>query len=1093
MALRYRRLYNQPSGCSDLVFTRRIVVSSSNARRLEEASAHLRALAGRSELLVLAETRGAADDFARSSLPSAYGVHRLTLRQFAAVLATEPTTARGLAPVSRLGMEAIAARSVHACRVEGSLHYFAPVADTPGFPRALARTLNELRLEGVSADRLTGAGTPGADLARLLECYEKELVERSLADMAMIFRLATDTAIRSKHRLTGLPIFLLDCAMESAAERTFVAALVRQSPEVVATVPEGAGIEALEEVLQVAADRLDDPPASVLGRVQRFVFASSIPAGGDDLDNSLEFFSAAGEGLECVEIARRIRLLAEQGVAFDRMAILLRNPPDYLPLVEDALRRAGIPAYFTRSANRPDPAGRAFLALLACAVEGLTASRFAEYLSLGQVPQVTAAGEWVPPQDDVLSNLKPPPTETPEPAPEIPEDDESPILSGTLRAPFDWEKLLVDAAVIGGRDRWSRRLRGLEAEFRLQLEELRDEDAPRREHIERQLQRLGNLERFALPVIEFLGSLPKTALWKEWLAKLAELARMVLRRPDSVLSVLSELQPMGEVGPVTLDEIRGVLSESLRFLQPEPQFRRYGRVFVGAAGEARGRSFEIVFLPGLAEGLFPRRPSEDPLLLDEQRRKLDAGLALLDDRVAEERLLLRNAAGAARTRLVASYPRMDVTIGRPRVPSFYALEIWRAAEGRLPDLREMEKRAAQAAPSQLGWPAPSDTGEAIDDAEYDLAFLDGLLRDRRTPERGASRYLLGVNPHLARSLRTRWRRWHKSWSGADGIVDPDRGTIEILASQGLHARSYSPTALQHFAACPYRFLLYAIHRLRVREEPVALEQLDPLTRGALYHEVQFQFFRELQAAGLLPVRPPNTPQVLDVADQVLNRVASKYEENLAPAIPRVWKAGVEEIRTDLRGWIHELARADGNWQPVHFEFAFGIPAGPDRDPQSTAADAVVLDGIRLRGSIDMIERDATRGLLRVTDHKTGKAPERMPRWIGGGELLQPLLYALAAEALLKEKVHSGLLYYATQRGNYTPVEIPLAPDARLRIERVLAVVDEAVQQGFLPAAPRPEGCQFCDYKLVCGPYEERRVKGKNKERLEALQELRNMP
>src|SRR5262249_2852331 len=281
-----------------------------------------------------------------------------------------------------------------------------------------------------------------------------------------------------------------------------------------------------------------------------------------------------------------------------------------------------------------------------------------------------------------------------------------------------------------------------------------------------------------------------------------------------------------------------------------------------------------------------------------------------------------------------------------------------------------------------------------DDAEYDLAFLEGILRDRRAPARGASRYLLGANPHLARSLRTRWLRWRKSWSGADGIVDPDRSSLEILASMRLRSRSYSPTALQHFAACPYRFLLYAIHQLRAREEPVALEQLDPLTRGALYHEVQFQFFREIQTAGLLPVRPQNTPQALDFADRVLNRVAGKYEEDLAPAIPRVWKTSVEEIRTDLRGWIHELARPAGDWQPAHFEFAFGIRVGADRDPKSTPEDALVLDGVRLRGSIDLVERDPARGLLRVTDHKTGKAPERLPRWIGGGELLQPLLYAL---------------------------------------------------------------------------------------------------
>src|ERR1035438_2087565 len=68
--------------------------------------------------------------------------------------------------------------------------------------------------------------------------------------------------------------------------------------------------------------------------------------------------------------------------------------------------RAGIPAYFVRGVRRPDPAGRAFLALLGCAVERLSARAFAEYLSLSQVPRPQADGappttppQWVAPQD----------------------------------------------------------------------------------------------------------------------------------------------------------------------------------------------------------------------------------------------------------------------------------------------------------------------------------------------------------------------------------------------------------------------------------------------------------------------------------------------------------------------------------------------------------------------------------------------------------------------------------------------------------------------------------------------------------------------
>src|SRR6202021_2010063 len=153
--------------------------------------------------------------------------------------------------------------------------------------------------------------------------------------------------------------------------------------------------------------------------------------------------------------------------------------------------------------------------------------------------------------------------------------------------------------------------------------------------------------------------------------------------------------------PPSPDEVYDVLPERLGFLRAEPPRRRYGRVFVGSIEEARARSFDVVFLPGLAEGLFPRRALEDPLLLDEQRIQLaadlDTGLDTQDDRIARERMLLRSAAAAASQNLVVSYPRMDVAQSRARVPSFYALEVVRAAEGRLPSWGELEKRAPRPA------------------------------------------------------------------------------------------------------------------------------------------------------------------------------------------------------------------------------------------------------------------------------------------------------------------------------------------------------------------------------------------------------------
>jgi hypothetical protein len=302
------------------------------------------------------------------------------------------------------------------------------------------------------------------------------------------------------------------------------------------------------------------------------------------------------------------------------------------------------------------------------------------------------------------------------------------------------------------------------------------------------------------------------------------------------------------------------------------------------------------------------------------------------------------------------------------VPSLYALEIVRAAMGRLPELRDFEKRAAEGAQARLDWPAPRDHKDAIDDAEYDLVSLDRALKQS---QRGCVRYLVEVNPALARSLRGRAWRWKNKWSYADGLVDPDAATRAALAKHGLTERSYSASALQQFALCPYRFLLHAIHQLRPREAPVALEQMDPLTRGGLFHAMQRDLFMELKAMNLLPVNRERLARVRDIADRTLDLVAADYAEKLAPAIPRVWNSEIEEIRTDLHGWLGQVAASNDGWIPIHFELGFGMAQDPRRDPASAAAEALLTNGVRLRGSIDLVEKHEIRGTLRVIDHKTG--------------------------------------------------------------------------------------------------------------------------
>ena len=139
------------------------------------------------------------------------------------------------------------------------------------------------------------------------------------------------------------------------------------------------------------------------------------------------------------------------------------------------------------------------------------------------------------------------------------------------------------------------------------------------------------------------------------------------------------------------------------------------------------------------------------------------------------------------------------------MPSFYALEAVRSAEGRLPDFAELARRAETVATTRLGWPAPPDPATAIDDAEHDLAVLDGLM-DRPDGGAGRARYLLTANPYLARALRSRYQRWNRNWTSPMGCSVRQTQVRAIMARHALTARSYSPTALQNFCPLPVPLL-----------------------------------------------------------------------------------------------------------------------------------------------------------------------------------------------------------------------------------------------------------------------------------------------
>ena len=353
--------------------------------------------------------------------------------------------------------------------------------------------------------------------------------------------------------------------------------------------------------------------------------------------------------------------------------------------------------------------------------------------------------------------------------------------------------------------------------------------------------------------------------------------------------------------------------------------------------------------------------------------------------------------------------------------------------GQLPGFDELARRAEQFGAARLGWPAPLSPLDAIDAAEHDLALLHSILQSApRSETVGMAHYLLSSNDHLARALRFRARRWIKSWTRADGLVlvDPDpaqKNYVEeqelvrlartALAAHDLGARSYSPTALQNFASCPYKFVLARCTSWRRAKSPRPSKSSTHCSADRWSTRCSSSCL----ASSATPVSCRSPPPTCDDAqgylDKVVGSVAERFHEELAPAILRVWDDGIASIRADLREMLRR-ATDETEWVPGLISSSRSAsPNGAPRIRTAPTTPAVLDCGIRLRGSIDLIERRAD-GALRATDYKTGKARAQDGAIVGGGEILQPVLYALIFErSFLENKSIRGASTTAPRRAN----------------------------------------------------------------------------
>ncbi|TLY22595.1 MAG: hypothetical protein E6K64_10600 [Nitrospirae bacterium] len=479
------------------------------------------------------------------------------------------------------------------------------------------------------------------------------------------------------------------------------------------------------------------------------------------------------------------------------------------------------------------------------------------------------------------------------------------------------------------------------------------------------------------------------------------------------------------------------------------------------AMDARGVPFRALFVLGLNEKVFPRSVQEDPFLRDADRavlaRDLGFKIPCKLEGFDEERLLFALLLRSARERVVLSYQRADRD-GRTMVPSGYLAELKpHVGESELrikrrPTERWTEPPFAQR-PSDCAALTPREAGLLMILQGGVSSSLTSVLRLYQPPELFAH----GLTAISAIDSMKPALTPH------DGVVGVARAHWQMLERQGV-----SPTALERYAQCPFKYFAEKVLRLEPLETPDSVLVPDARARGTLCHAILRRFYQQL-TEGKVAVDQVTSSDIDAWLAAAAEEAFTHFEATEPVGYPLLWSLIKDDltrlVRTFIENDLQEL-RASG-YRPLLFEVAVIGSFG------ATLPDTV--SHVPIRGRLDRVDvrRDNRQAHVRIVDYKytESRGPKLEDRDLATaalrGKRLQPPLYLLAATGVLKEEpaVADEAAFY------FLAPYWPHGPVVRTGLtavcgEGTVRVILEGVRHGRFFILPG-EYCDYCEFSSAC--------------------------
>jgi ATP-dependent helicase/nuclease subunit B len=452
--------------------------------------------------------------------------------------------------------------------------------------------------------------------------------------------------------------------------------------------------------------------------------------------------------------------------------------------------------------------------------------------------------------------------------------------------------------------------------------------------------------------------------------------------------VMTQLKQLDRVGThVTwgawVEVFRGALEVTRK---PIPGQSPLG-VQVFDAMAARGHAFRTVFLLGMNDHVFPRVVREDAFLRDRDRRVLAESLGYkIDEKMHgfdEEALLFALLRHSARDRVYLVYQRADHK-GRPLLPSSLLTECVGDAPGGSESEISVPLRVAERV--RIPYFSPGEETEQETRVRY-------LLQGRWIQTDS-------LEPSFWWKL---FRHELKAVAALEGTSTGAGSFDGIMAVEGDHwqellSRGLSPTALERYAQCPFRYWMEHVLRTRNVREPLSRD-IPSRVWGELGHAILRRVYHYL-IAHKWPLSPVEPVHLSSLRASTIEQVSDEYAARYGKGYVVLWERMKAQLAPVVFAMIEhdQQEYADQAMVPVDCEVeAEGEIPGEVRGGSTL---------LKIHGRVDRVDQQSDDSQIRIVDYKfsgglTARTDE--PDLVGEalrGRRLQPPLYSLMSSLSL---------------------------------------------------------------------------------------------